>query len=151
MRLLAGRPLSALQGGGWSGPDRFAVLRIGLDLPRDLLYERLDRRVESFFEAGLIDEVRWLLDELGVPEDANALLGIGYREVVAWLRGRSQARGERDLVAEVQQSTRRYAKRQWTWFRREQPTLWVDPREEGLAERLAVEIRARFREEQELL
>lgn len=136
VRMLTGVALSTLQAASWRGPDRFPLLRVGLDLPRALLYERLDRRVERFFAAGLVDEVRALLDQRGLPPSANALRGIGYREVVEWLTGRSAARDLDELVALVQRNTRRYAKRQMTWFRREHGTRWFDARDPEFAERV---------------
>lgn len=131
VRLTSGKSLAALQAGGWRGPDRFPVLRIGLALPREVLYRRLDERVDRFFERGLVDEVLWLLGERGVPPSANSLRAIGYREVVARCeRGAGGAwrfAGDETIVREeVKQATRRYAKRQMTWFRREPGTHWLD-------------------------
>lgn len=109
--------------GTWrDGGDRFVALKFGLDGDREAIGRRLDARVERFFAAGLADEVRSLLAQ-GVPPGANALKAIGYREVVAALR--SGADPEQTL-AEVQRSTRRLAKRQRTWFRREPGVLWLD-------------------------
>ncbi len=145
VRLLTGESLAALQGDGWRGPDRWPVLRIGLDLPRELLYPRLDTRVEGFFARGLVAEVRWLRGPGRVPDTSNALCGIGYREVAAALAPDAAAPGphdERTLVEAVRLSTRHYAKRQETWFRREIPAERHDPRAPGLAERLAERITA---------
>ncbi len=140
VRLRAGASLSALQGGGWQGPDRYRVLRVGLTLPREELSPRLDARVETFFRDGLVDEVRRLLGPGGVPPAANAFRAIGYREVVGVLAA-GAAPDERALVADVQRATRQYAKRQRTWFRSEEGTAWHDPREPELAARLAAEVR----------
>jgi len=144
VRLATGRPLSALQGNAWRGPDRFPVFRVMLDMPRDELYARLDRRVERFFARGLVAEVRWLLEARGVSPGANALKGIGYREVVDSLRGQAAGDGL-TLVARVQRSTRRYAKRQWTWFRGEPADLVLDARRplEALVEEVLEFLRAR--------
>ncbi len=84
-----------------------------LERPRAELHERIDRRVEAMFEAGLVEEVRRLLDD---PRGLNAVpaQGVGYRETIALLRG------EADLsttVTRIQARTRQFAKRQATWFR----------------------------------
>jgi tRNA dimethylallyltransferase len=141
VRIAAGASITALQGGAWSGPDRYPALRLGLELPRDLLGRRLDARVEAFFAAGLVDEVRDLLGPRRVPPGANALSGIGYRETAAFLAAAGKEPLE-SLVAEVRLHTRQYAKRQATWFRRERPAVWFDPREPGLADGLAEAIAA---------
>jgi tRNA dimethylallyltransferase len=122
---LAGETWSArLEGAGtWaSGTDRHACMKIGLALERSELHARLERRVDEFFARGLIAEVEGLLAR-GVPRRANALKAIGYREVLAALdAGRDPWR----VVEEVKRSTRRYAKRQMTWFRREPGVVWLD-------------------------
>ncbi len=146
VRLSTGRSLAELQGEAWRGPDRFPVFRVMLDMPREELYARLDRRVEGFFARGLVAEVRWLLGARGVPPTANALKGIGYREVVASLRGEAPEDGL-TLVERVQRSTRRYAKRQWTWFRGEPTDLVLDARRpvDELAREVVALLRDRWR------
>jgi tRNA dimethylallyltransferase len=109
--------------GSWGGcRERYRTLKIGLDLDRDRLKERLDARVEEFMAAGLVEEVENLL-RAGVPRESNAFKAIGYREVLAALnRG-----GEEDAVMEeIKVNTRRYAKRQRTWFRKEPGVVWLD-------------------------
>lgn len=139
VRLSVGASLAGLQSGGWRGPDRWPTLRLGLATDRTRLYQTLDRRVDQFFERGLIEEVLWLLGPRGVPPEANALRAIGYREVVRACR-REPGRGwvfagdEASLRAEVAQATRRYAKRQMTWFRREPDTTWLDPEDPSTLE-----------------
>ncbi len=137
VRLGTGRPLSEIHRWRWRGPDRFPALRLGLALPRDELYARLDARVERFFREGLIDEARRLVGECRVARGANALKAIGYREVVDWIDSRdpdvSSSEPPRELVEAVQRSTRRYAKRQMTWFRKERPARWLDPRNVDVA------------------
>ncbi len=121
--------------GTWaSGVERFLSLKVGLTLERGALYRALDARVVSFFEAGLVEEVRGLL-AAGVPAEANALKAIGYREVLAALRDERDPAG---CLADVQRSTRRYAKRQLTWFRREPGVVWLDAAESraSLVERI---------------
>lgn len=146
VRLKTGSSLARIHSDGWRGPDRWPVLRIGLHVDRARLYERLDRRVERFFDRGLIDEVLWLLGPRGVPPEANALRAIGYREVVAACRQEPPGRwifdGDRGAVGEeIARSTRRYAKRQLTWFRREPDTCWLDGDDPGAVRRAVERIR----------
>jgi tRNA dimethylallyltransferase len=138
--LASGDSLAALQRRGWEGPDRWPVLRIGLRMDRVALYARLEARVARFFARGLIEEVLELIGPRGVPSDANALRAIGYREVVRACRrlpdGEWVFAGDEEQVRdEVAQSTRRYAKRQLTWFRREPDTLWLDAGDRQVASR----------------
>ncbi|MFW6348736.1 MAG: tRNA (adenosine(37)-N6)-dimethylallyltransferase MiaA [Cyclonatronaceae bacterium] len=84
-----------------------------LNWPREMLHERINRRVDAMIEAGLVNEVRDLLEWL--PEDAQALQTVGYREVIAHLKGELS---HEQMIADIKTHTRRYAKRQLTWFRR---------------------------------
>jgi tRNA dimethylallyltransferase len=121
--------------GTWAGEaERYDALKIGLDMNRERLAARLDDRVDRFFEAGLVDEVRGLL-AAGLPPGANAFKAIGYREVLAELEAGRDPAGARD---EVKRNTRRYAKRQRTWFRKEPGITWLDAETEpgALAERV---------------
>ncbi len=107
------------------GADRYVTVKIGLHTDRAALYRVIDARVERFFAAGLLEEVRGLL-LAGCPETANAFKAIGYHEALRHLRGEIDL-GE--AIALTQRRTRRYAKRQWTWFRKEEGVAWftVDP------------------------
>ncbi|MBQ6173857.1 MAG: tRNA (adenosine(37)-N6)-dimethylallyltransferase MiaA [Clostridia bacterium] len=93
-----------------------------LTMPRDRLYARIDLRVERMLEAGLADEVRSLL-ESGVPEDCQSMKGLGYKELVPYLRGESTLE---EAKAAIQQGSRHYAKRQLTWFRAEKDLFWAE-------------------------
>jgi len=86
------------------------------------LDERINERVHAMFAAGLVEEVRRLIDS-GVPEDAPSLRGLGYREVVAYLRGMMTLQ---ECVQAVQRNTRRFARRQMTWFRADAAVQWID-------------------------
>ena len=93
-----------------------------LNPPRADLYERIDKRTEAHFAAGLVAEVEALLSQ-GVPADSNALGAHGYRRVVEYLKG------SRDLPSAIEQTkldVRHYAKRQVTWFRHEPGVEWID-------------------------
>lgn len=98
------------------------VLKLGLTCPRPALYRRIDRRTEAQFAAGFVEEVRRLLAMGYRPEDPG-LQVLGYRHVVAHLRGRLS---REEAIALTQRDTRRYAKRQLTWFRRERGVRWID-------------------------
>jgi len=141
VRLQTGVSLSAQTGARPEPPPQTARLRIfALNPPRDELYRRINERTEAHFRAGLVEEVRRLL-ERGVPASSSALGAHGYRRVVEHLRG------ERTIESAVEQTkldVRHYAKRQMTWFRREPGVVWVegfgeDPRAQGqVASRLGL-------------
>jgi tRNA dimethylallyltransferase len=111
--VLAGRTLSTLQAERPPATPGFRPWYAVLTLDRAALHERIARRTRAMLEAGWIEEVRRVLAE-GVPPDAPGLLAVGYREIVAHLDGRLTARATEETIV---QSTRRYAKRQDTWFR----------------------------------
>ena len=103
-------------------PPRFTPLWIGLDFAdRQQLYRRIDRRVELMVQQGLVEEIRALLDS-GISPNSTAMQAIGYKEFVAALAGRGTVE---EAVTQVQQSSRRYAKRQLTWFRRNPAVHWI--------------------------
>jgi tRNA dimethylallyltransferase len=130
--------------GTWtSGADRFPAIKIGLDMDRETLGRRLDERVDGFYRAGLVEEVRGLL-AAGVPPSANAFKAIGYREVLACLERGGSLEEARE---ETRRSTRRLAKRQRTWFRREGGVVWLDAA--GGPESLAARIEAIWRSDRE--
>ena len=116
-------------------PPRYNPVWFALeDADRANLYARIDRRVEIMLKQGLIAEIQGLLDR-GIPEKATAMQAIGYKEFVDALQGRSSIE---TATALVQQSSRKYAKRQLTWFRRNSAIHWLRREEnEGTAEILA--------------
>jgi len=122
VRFATGRPMSGqLEEHGFRD-ERWRSLKIGLNLPRPLLYERIERRIEGFFDAGWEGEVRGLLAG-GPAETSNAWKALGYRTVARLVRGEVGPAEARALIA---QETRRYAKRQMTWFRREPAVIWFE-------------------------
>ncbi len=103
-------------------PPRYEPLWLGLDFAdRQVLYDRINRRVDIMLEQGLMEEIHALLRS-GIPESATALQAIGYKEFVDALAGRASMAS---AIAQVQQSSRRYAKRQLTWFRRNEKMNWL--------------------------
>lgn len=103
-------------------PPRYTPLWFALeDQDRQTLYDRIDRRVEKMLEIGLINEIRDLLNK-GIPENTTALQAIGYKEFISALKGDCTIE---EATALVQQSSRHYAKRQLTWFRRNKAIHWL--------------------------
>lgn len=92
----------------------FDFIKLVITWPRDVLYSRINERVDTFFDEGLIHEVQGLL-EGGVPQEANSLKAIGYKEIVAYLNGETDLKTANELI---KRNTRRFAKRQLTWFKR---------------------------------
>jgi tRNA dimethylallyltransferase len=120
--ILARRPLSAAPAFGSDPLEGFAVLKIGLSPDRDTLYARLNQRAEEMFHAGLLDEVKRLL-AAGIPGSAKPFESLGYKQALAVIEGRMSEAG---ALEEMKMHTRRYAKRQWTWFRRDAEIVWID-------------------------
>ena len=103
-------------------PPRYSPVWFALeDADRATLYERIDRRVEEMLRQGLLEEIKSLLAE-GVPEKCTAMQAIGYKEFVDALAGRRSIETAMELV---QQASRKYAKRQLTWFRRNSAIHWL--------------------------
>ncbi len=117
----------------------FEVLKIGLSPPRKLLYEFIDQRVEQMFSQGLLDEVQSLFAR-GFAPDLKPLQSLGYAQTIRHLKGEL---GLREAISETQQETRRYAKRQLTWFRKEKDMIWFDGFGSDTSVRRAVKQRVR--------
>ena len=120
-----GRPLSAWIAEKPAGEEPLPAVRVGLTLPRTLLYDRIAARVARMLADGWVEEVRELLAQ-GVAPEAPAFQAIGYRQLVRFVRGEWSLE---DAVAETVRATRRFAKRQLTWFRNEPEVRWFDPRQ----------------------
>jgi len=102
-------------------PFTFATIVLNRD--RDRLYDRINRRVDRMLDAGLLDEVRQVMDQTGVALDEPPLSTIGYREPIQHLRGEIEYD---EMVRRIKKNTRNYAKRQLTWFRRYDEYTWMD-------------------------
>lgn len=120
IRMLAGKGVADVHRAGRTALEGYEIRKIGLLPPRPALHSRIDARVISMIEAGWIEEVRRLIDH-GVPADAKPFQFIGYAELRACLEG---SLGRDAAIKEIQQSTRQFAKRQVTWFRREKQVEW---------------------------
>lgn len=94
----------------------------GLNMPREKLYERIDRRVDIMVEQGLVGEVRQLLN-MGIRRDSTAMQAIGYKELVRYIDGLCDFE---TAIEDIKRESRRYAKRQLTWFRRNPDIIWTE-------------------------
>lgn len=92
-----------------------------IDMERSILYDRINRRVDLMFEQGLIEEVKNLLEKYS--DFPTAMQGIGYKEVAEYLRGDLT---KEEMIEKLKQETRHYAKRQLTWFRKNEEIIWLD-------------------------
>ncbi len=118
-----GERFSGLQPNRAQPPEFAARIELFvLNPPRNLLYEKINRRTEIHFENGLVEEVK-ALREKGLRDDTNALGAHGYRRVCEFLRGE---RTLESAIEQTKQDIRNYAKRQITWFRREENAIWLD-------------------------
>ena len=117
-----GEPISALneRQALQESPYNYAYFVLTMD--REKLYGRINERVDAMVHEGLADEVKKLLDN-GYREDSVAMLGLGYRQMIPYLRGECTLE---DAVARIQLETRHFAKRQMTWFRREKDVIFLD-------------------------
>ena len=100
----------------------YNALVIGLTMPREILYKKIDERTEKMFDAGLVDEVTKLLNQ-GVNPTSPPMCSIGYKEVVQYLQGKISLD---ETISKVKQATRNFAKRQLTWYRRMKYINWFN-------------------------
>ena len=122
--LLSGKPFSAFNQEYLSAQrnSRYPAIRVGLTMPREKLYERIDRRVDQMMAQGLLDEVKGL-SEKGYSRDLPAMQAIGYAQLFAYLAGEVALD---TAVDNIKRATRQFAKRQLTWFRRDERIRWFD-------------------------
>jgi len=124
--LVSGRPLSSWIAEQPFGNQGIAAIRVGLTLPRSILYDQISGRVARMIVAGWKDEVAGLLRR-GLSADLPAFQAIGYRQIVRHLEGEASLE---QAVAEIVKDTRRFAKRQETWFRKEPDVTWFSALED---------------------
>lgn len=121
--LTTGQRITELQA---KHPPPYRVFEIGVTRPRPVLYERIDHRVDAMIAAGLVEEVRRLVDA-GYGWDLPAMTGLGYRQIGQYLRGEVTLD---EAAALVKKGTRRFVQQQYNWFRLNDPSIrWVDPDE----------------------
>lgn len=119
-------------------PPPYALLNVALTQPRDVLYARLDARIDAQIAAGWIGEVRGLL-AMGLDGSEPAFTSIGYRQIVSLIRGEI----DRDeTIAQIRHATHRYVRHQMTWLRRKSDLLWFDTTENGWMHRLEEQVAA---------
>lgn len=117
-----GKSYAEQHAGLYSRAPWYEARIFGIAMGRDRLYERIGQRVDQMMAEGLEDEVRRLVDE-GLAETLTAMQAIGYKELISYLSGRC-SRGE--AIEEIKKRTRRYAKRQLSWFRHDSRIEWLD-------------------------
>jgi tRNA dimethylallyltransferase len=123
VRLLQGAPLSAMFERGRAALGGYRPIKIGLDPPREPLYARLNERARKMFDpGGLAEEVGRLLSA-GVPPAAKPFESLGYKQALLMVQGRISVE---QAIESTQMETRHYAKRQRTWFRKEQGVHWIE-------------------------
>jgi len=133
---LTGEPISARQE-QFEGPPMMPYVAVGLQWPRDMLYERINRRVDDMMAAGLLDEVTRVGGSLG-PQARQA---VGYKELIAHLEGQL---GLDEAVGQVKRNTRRLAKHQMTWFRHFPSVVWLDMHESLNGDAILHRVKERF-------
>jgi len=134
IRLLSGEKASELHRRGRSGLAGYLVVKIGLMPARAALYGRIDRRVTAMLESGWLDEVGSLLRH-GIAPASKPFEFLGYSQLSDVLAGKTEMDG---AIKQIRQATRRYAKRQITWFRKERAVHWLD----GFGDDTAIEAEA---------
>lgn len=125
-----GIPISEHQEMTKQKESRYEPLMLCVKWDREVLYDRINKRVDIMLNDGLLDEVKCLM-EMGYTKELNSMKGIGYKEVIDYFEGNMSLE---DTVNLIKQSSRRYAKRQLTWFRRDKRIHWLDANEDFLAE-----------------
>ncbi len=119
---LTGKPISAFQGQWQTNEPRYRFRAFGLNMPRETLYQRIEKRTDQMVETGLIEEVKGLLNQ-GAPRNCIAMQSFGYKELIDYLDGK---RTLDEAIGLLKQNTRRFAKRQLTWFRSDSRIEWLD-------------------------
>jgi len=120
---LSNRPFSDLMNGHRFTHSSVRALKFCLNVERETLYHHINTRAARMIERGLLEEIRGLLNQ-GYSPDLKPMQAIGYRHMIRYLLGHTSLRAAIDTL---KRDTRRYAKRQLTWFRREPDVIWIDP------------------------
>jgi tRNA dimethylallyltransferase len=117
---LMGHPIAELQRSHQFMEKPYIVLKIGLTMEKQALFQRIDERIDQMIKGGLIEEVRMLL-QMGYDETCKAMQSLGYRHILAYLKGSLTLD---DAVRRMKRDSRSYAKRQMTWFKKEPDIHW---------------------------
>ena len=118
IRMLATNPVIEDSAAGL----KYDSLVIGLSMEREKLYERINRRVDTMIANGLVEEVKWLVEQ-GVPLASQAMQAIGYKQMIGYVSGENSLA---DAAYAIKQATRHFAKRQMTWYRKMPYITWVN-------------------------
>ena len=118
-----GKPISTYHAEHNFADRKYRVLKIGLKMERELLYERINRRVDIMLDEGLLKEVESLIDK-GYSPSLKAMKSLGYRHMAEYISGETSWD---EAVRTLKRDTRRYAKRQLTWFRADSEIIWIEP------------------------
>lgn len=117
-----GKPISYYQEESRKMPPKYQYAYIGLTMDREKLYGRIDARVDKMLEEGLIDEVEGLL-KMGYSKELTSMQALGYKEMVQYLEG---SLSKEEAIRIIKRDSRHYAKRQLTWFRRDDRIIWLN-------------------------
>ena len=120
--------------------EKYNPYLIVLNTEREVLYNRINKRVELMFEQGLEDEVKGIINDYGT--ELQALGAIGYKEMLPYLKGDVS---KEETISAISQNSRRYAKRQLTWFRNKMNGVWYDTRSESLLNDVIEDIKNKFK------
>lgn len=102
--------------------DYYNLAYFGLNCSRNLLYKKINKRVDDMLNRGLLDEIKYLI-EIGVPLTSNAMQGLGYKQLAMYLKGTLTYD---EAVKRFKRDTRHYAKRQLTWFKKDKRIIWIN-------------------------
>lgn len=120
--------------------EKYNPYLIVLNTEREVLYNRINKRVELMFEQGLEDEVKGIINDYGT--ELQALGAIGYKEMLPYLKGDVS---KEETISAISQNSRRYAKRQLTWFRNKMNAVWYDTRSNSLLDDVIEDIKNKFK------
>jgi tRNA dimethylallyltransferase len=120
---LTGKTITAFQQDHGFKDHRFRMLKIGLHIDREVLYDRINHRVDAMMDSGFLNEVKGLL-EMGYSENLKSMQSIGYRHLMDFIKGRCSWD---ETMRTLKRDTRRYAKRQLTWFKADPNIVWREP------------------------
>jgi tRNA dimethylallyltransferase len=134
---VTGKPLTEVQ---TQTPPPYRILWIGLTMPRDRLYERVNFRVDQMMAAGLLQEVK-ALRERGCHRDLVSMQALGYKELMSHLEGEIPLE---EAVVQIKQRTRKFAKRQLSWFRRLPEIHWFDVTRENSGKEIRALVAGNF-------
>lgn len=119
---VSGKTISELQRASQSAEKRYDFKIVALNMDREILYDRIEKRIDLMFENGFIDEVKFLIDK-GYASDLLRIKAIGYKEVIEYLNGVLTLD---EAIDQIKKFSRNYAKRQFTWFRAMKYITWLD-------------------------